>query len=73
MREFLADVFAPTRYNVATAVVVAALLVVAYVLVPHPYVQYGAWLVIFTIWMVWFVYVGVDRVYGIGADSDSES
>ncbi|WP_436931550.1 hypothetical protein [Halosimplex halobium] len=69
MRELLADVLAPTRYNVAAAVSAVALLVVAYVLVPHPYVQYGAWLVIFTVWMVWFVYLGVDHVYGIDADS----
>jgi hypothetical protein len=68
MRELLADVFAPTRYNAAAAVSAAALLFVAYVLVPHPYVQYGAWLVIFTVWMVWFVYVGVDHVYGIESE-----
>ena len=72
MRDLLGDVFEPTRYNVAIAVTVVGLLVVAYVLVPHPYVQYGAWLVIFTIWMVWFVYVGVDRIYGIGSDAESE-
>ena len=72
MRDLLGDVFEPTRYNVATAVTVVGLLVAAYVLVPHPYVQYGAWLVIFTIWMVWFVYVGVNRIYGIGSDAESE-
>jgi len=73
MRDLLGDIFEPTRYNVATAVAVLALLFIAYVIVPHPYVQYGAWLVIFTIWMVWFVYVGVDRIYGIGAESDSDT
>ena len=72
MRDLLGDVFEPTRYNVAAAVTVVGLLVVAYALVPHPYVQYGAWLVIFTIWMVWFVYVGVDRIYGTGSDAESE-
>jgi hypothetical protein len=66
MREFLGEVFEPDRYNVAAAAVVAALLVFAYVLVPRPLVQYSVWLVIFTIWMAWFVYVGVDYVYGIG-------
>lgn len=65
MRDLLGDVFRPTRYNVAAAISAAVLLVVAYVLLPYPYVQYGAWLVIFTIWMAWFVYVGVDHVYGI--------
>jgi len=64
MREFLREVFDPNRYNVATAVVVVGLLVFAYVLVPRPLVQYSVWLVIFTIWMAWFVYVGVDYVYG---------
>ena len=72
MRDLLEDVFEPTRYNVAAAVTVAGLLVVAYVFVSHPYVQYGAWLVIFTIWMVWFVYVGVNRIYGTGSDAESE-
>ena len=75
MRELLRDVFEPNRYNVATAVFVVFLLVFAYVLVPpelvvgsvvlsRQLVQYGVWLVIFTVWMAWFVYVGVDHVYG---------
>jgi hypothetical protein len=67
MRALLADVFAPTTYNVAAAVVVAGLLLVAYVVYPHRILQYAAWLVVFTVWMVWFVYVGVDRVYDIGS------
>lgn len=66
MRELLADVFAPNRHNVATAVGVAALLFVVYVVYPHRILQYGAWLVVFTVWMVWFVYAGVDYVYGVG-------
>lgn len=65
MRELLSDVFERNPRNVATAVTVVGLLVVAYVIVPHRLVQYGVWLVIFTIWMVWFVYAGVDYVYGI--------
>ena len=65
MREFLATVFRPNRRNLATAAVVVGLLVVAYVLVPHRLVQYGVWLTIFTIWMVWFVYAGVDYVYDL--------
>jgi len=69
MRDLLASALAPTRYNVAAAASAALALVVAYVLVPHPYVQYGAWLVVFTVWMVWFVYVGVDHVYGIDDES----
>jgi hypothetical protein len=52
-------------WNVAAFVGVTALLLVAYVLAPGRMIQYGAWLVIFTIWMAWFVYEGVDHVYGI--------
>ena len=65
MRQLLRNVFRPNRRNVATGVSVAGLLVFAYVVYPDRYVQYGAWLVIFTVWMVWFVYAGVDYVYGI--------
>ena len=36
---------------------VAALLLVAYVLLPHWSTQYGAWLAVFAIWMWWFVSV----------------
>lgn len=43
-------------YHTLTALVaVAALLVFAYVYYPHPLVQYGAWLVVFSVWMAWFV------------------
>ena len=45
----------PNRRNLATLAVVTVLLVVAYVLVPHWSTRYGAWLVVFTIYMVWFV------------------
>jgi len=64
MREFLGEVFEPNRYNVATAAVVVGLLVVAYVVVRDPVVQYTVWLVVFTVWMAWFIYVGVDYFYG---------
>ena len=42
------------RWTVAALVAAAALLVVAYVILPHWSTQYGAWLAIFSIWMVWF-------------------
>jgi hypothetical protein len=32
------------------------------VLVPHPVARYGAWLVVFTIWMVWFVAAAVEWI-----------
>ena len=45
------------RWTVLALAAVGALLVVAYGLVPHWSTQYGAWLAIFSIWMVWFVIV----------------
>lgn len=45
----------PNRRNLVTIGVVGVLLLVAYFVVPNWATQYGAWLVIFTIWMVWFV------------------
>lgn len=43
-------------YRTLTAlVVVATLLLAAYVYHPTPLVQYGAWLVVFSVWMAWFV------------------
>ncbi|WP_137287124.1 hypothetical protein [Halorussus salinisoli] len=53
MRELLG----PTYRNLAALAVVVALLGGAYFLVPHPLVQYGAWLVAFAVWMAWFVAV----------------
>ena len=67
MRELLREVFEPNRWNVAAGGLVVVLLFVAYVLVPQPLVQYSVWLVIFTIWMAWFIYVGVDYMYGTEA------
>ena len=45
----------PNRRNLAALGVTTVLLVVAYFLVPHWSTRYGAWLVVFTIYMVWFV------------------
>jgi hypothetical protein len=67
MHEVLHDVLEPNRRNVATALAVVALLVFAYVVYPNRILQYGVWLVIFTVWMVWFVYAGVEYVYGTDA------
>jgi len=50
------------RRNFAAIVSVTALLAVVYVLVPHPIAQYGVWLTIFTIWMVWFVASAVEWI-----------
>lgn len=54
------------RYDAAAATSVACLLVVAYVLVPDPTVQYAAWLAIFCVWMAWFVVFGAKLLYGLG-------
>lgn len=51
------------RYDYAAAVSVAAVLVVAYVLVPDPTVRYAAWLTVFCVWMAWFVYFGARWLY----------
>jgi len=53
-------VLAANRRNLLALGAVTLLLVGTYLLVPHPVAQYGAWLVIFTIWMVWFVHVGFE-------------
>jgi uncharacterized membrane protein (DUF4010 family) len=48
------------RRDLSALGIVTALLAVVYLLVPHPVAQYGAWLVVFTIWMVWFVFTFVE-------------
>ena len=53
-------VFAVNRRNLTALGSVTVLLAVVYLLVPHPIAQYGAWLVVFFIWMSWFVFVGID-------------
>lgn len=49
----------PGRRDYAAAAAVAITLLVAYVIVPTPVVQYGAWLVVFCVWMVWFMLAAV--------------
>ncbi|MFT4922541.1 MAG: hypothetical protein ACI8XM_001758 [Haloarculaceae archaeon] len=51
------------RWDFATGASVLGLLVLGYVIYPDPILQYGIWLTIFTIWMVWFVFFGVKWVY----------
>jgi len=55
---------APDRYDALAAGSAAAVLLVAYVLVPDPTLQYGAWLTVFCIWMGWFVFYGARWLYG---------
>ena len=47
--------FAPTVRNLVAFAVVAAAFAFAYVVYPDPGIQYAAWLVAFTVWMLWFV------------------
>lgn len=53
------------RWDYAAGTSVLALLVVAYLLVPDPILQYGVWLAIFCIWMAWFVFYGTKWLYGV--------
>jgi len=53
------------RYDAAAAASVAAVLVLAYVVVPRPTVQYAAWLTVFCIWMAWFVFYGAKWLYDV--------
>ena len=52
------------RWDAAAAGSVALALLVAYVVVPSPGVQYSAWLTIFSVWMAWFVSYGARWLYG---------
>jgi hypothetical protein len=49
-----------TRRNLTALGAAAVLLVGTYVVYPDPIAQYGAWLVVFTIWMAWFVLTGIE-------------
>jgi hypothetical protein len=53
------------RWDCAAFLTVLLCLVVAYVIYPEQIVQYGAWLVIFTIWMGWFFYFGTKWLYSV--------
>lgn len=48
------------RRNLGSIAAVTVLLGTVYLVVPHPIAQYGAWLVVFTVWMVWFVLAGIE-------------
>jgi hypothetical protein len=53
------------RWDAAAAGSALAVLAVAYLVVPHPVVQYGAWLVVFCLWMGWFFFYGTKWLYGV--------
>ncbi|WP_276270672.1 hypothetical protein [Haloarcula litorea] len=54
---------APTRTEAAALGTAVLALFVGYVLVPDRTVQYGAWLVVFCVWMAWFVAAGARLLY----------
>jgi len=61
----------PPRPDWRDAAAVATVLLalgIAYLLVPDPAVQFGAWLVVFCVWMLWFVAFGVRWLYGEEVD-----
>jgi hypothetical protein len=62
----MTEVLGFNQRNILAFVAVTILLIGTYVLVPHPVTQYGAWLVIFTIWMGWFISVVIEWL----SDSD---
>jgi len=55
----------PDRVDLAAWASATGALLVA-TLVGNGLVRYGAWLVVFTIWMGWFVYYGVRWLYRPG-------
>jgi hypothetical protein len=56
----MGTVVAVNRRNVTALVVATSVLGVAYTLAKDPVVQYGAWLIVFAIWMSWFVFAGIE-------------
>jgi uncharacterized membrane protein YphA (DoxX/SURF4 family) len=56
----------PNRWDLAAWGSAAATLGVAHLLLVDSLARYGAWLLVFTIWMAWFVYYGVRWLYRPG-------
>jgi hypothetical protein len=48
------------RRNVGALVAVTLALVAGYLVFPGQVSAYGAWLVVFAIWMAWFVLAGIE-------------
>lgn len=56
------DLLGPNRRNLAALAAVGAVLGGTYALVPFRSARYGAWLVVFAIWMAWFVATAVQWI-----------
>ena len=55
------------RYDYAMFASAVGVLAVAYLLTSHSVVRYGAWLSVFTVWMVWFTYYATKYYYEVEA------
>ena len=53
------------RWDYTAGASVVVLLALAYLVFPHPILQYAVWLAVFTIWMAWFVYFGTKYYYSV--------
>jgi hypothetical protein len=53
-------VFQVNTRNLVALLLVSAVLGVGYLLSSDPVVRYGAWLIVFAIWMSWFVFAGIE-------------
>jgi hypothetical protein len=53
------------RLDIAAFAAAAGLLVFAYVVYPDQILQYGVWIAVFIIWMVWFTYYGTKWLYSV--------
>lgn len=51
----VADLLGPNRRNLAALGTVTLLVALAQFVVPDPRARYGAYLVVFAVWMGWFV------------------
>jgi len=54
------------RRNLIAAALVGLAFLIAYVAFPHWSTQYGAWLVVFSVWMIWFVASAVEWIWREG-------
>jgi len=51
------------RRNVGALVAVTLALAAGYLVLPGEVSAYGAWLVVFAVWMVWFVLAGIEWLH----------
>jgi len=58
------------RLDVTAAAAAVSVLLLAYGLLSDAILRYGAWLVVFIIWMSWFVYFGTKWMYDIDPERD---